>query len=309
MRTADRIINELARSQGGVVIRRQLRARSVSVSEIRTRVGNGRLVPLDRGAAFVVGGAPVTDRTALQAAVLLLPGAAASHDSAARLLQAHAAPLHSGHHVTTDLGSSHRAGGVIVHRSSDLNEARVVIIDGIRCTDIDRTLVDLGAIWTRVRLTQSMEQSIVTGLTSLTRVHAELDRVARPGRHGVEMVRLILQELGSRTIGIESPLELDFDRVVQASDLPRPVRQWSPPCGASLIERVDAAFVAARLIVEVDGRTWHERREQLTRDRLRDQLAVANGWVVLRFDASQIRRDPESVIATLRATLEIRTAV
>ena len=303
MNQTDQIISKFSAAQGGVVSRRQLSVAGVTIYEIRSRIRSGRLSPVQRGEAFLVSGVPVTETTALRTGLIVVPGSAASHESAARLLRIDGSRSDSGDDITAGISSAHRAAPVRVHRSGDLIPARITVVDGIRCTDVDRTLVDLGAVWSHPRLMTAVEGAIVNGRTSMARLTRELDRVAKRGRHGVVAVRKAFDELGASAAGIESPLEMRFARLLQGTDLPAPVRQWSPPWGGELISRVDAAFLESRVIVELDGRTWHDRRSQSARDKRRDHLASSHGWVVIRFDAEQLRTDPTAVVKTLRATL------
>ena len=54
-------------------------------------------------------------------------------------------------------------------------------------------------------------------------------------------------------------------------------------------------------MVETDGLTYHRTPNQQARDRIRDQTLTAAGLTCLRFTNAQIRREPRSVIQTLRA--------
>lgn len=77
-------------------------------------------------------------------------------------------------------------------------------------------------------------------------------------------------------------------------------------------ERVDAtvdAYISAwRLIVEGDGRRWHNRRADHERDRLRDNEATAHGLAVLRFSYEMIRDRPGQCLDTLIRTGRVRRA-
>ncbi len=66
------------------------------------------------------------------------------------------------------------------------------------------------------------------------------------------------------------------------------------------ILRADFCFPAARLVVEVDGRRWHQ---DATKDRGVDNRLAAAGWRVLRFTWSQVVNDPEAVLVLLRGAL------
>ncbi len=73
------------------------------------------------------------------------------------------------------------------------------------------------------------------------------------------------------------------------------------------LARVDLAFPAAKVAIEYDGRTVHERPDVFTRDRQRQNALVAAGWIVLRFTAEDLRR-PGVLVAQVRAALTARSA-
>jgi len=103
----------------------------------------------------------------------------------------------------------------------------------------------------------------------------------------------------------ESRLERRFLDVIDASGLERPILQWNPPWDPGV--RVDAAFVDARLLVELDGRVFHDAPSSFEIDRRRDQVAAAHGWMTLRFTWANLRDEPDSVISVIRSTLLTRT--
>ena len=73
---------------------------------------------------------------------------------------------------------------------------------------------------------------------------------------------------------------------------------------------VDFAYVEERVILECDGWASHGLdRKQFERDRERDQLLIAAGWVVLHFTWAQIARRPAWVAQSIRRVLEERSSV
>lgn len=68
---------------------------------------------------------------------------------------------------------------------------------------------------------------------------------------------------------------------------------------------VDVLFRRLRLVVEIDGRRFHDdNAEGFESDRLRQNALVLEGWTVLRFTWRMIEDDPEQVLAVLRRALE-----
>ena len=62
-------------------------------------------------------------------------------------------------------------------------------------------------------------------------------------------------------------------------------------------------LVGRRVVVEVDGFEFHASQHDFARDRRRDALLVAAGYVVLRFTHLDVLHRPEAVRAAVRAAL------
>ncbi|QNK81395.1 DUF559 domain-containing protein [Nakamurella sp. PAMC28650] len=60
--------------------------------------------------------------------------------------------------------------------------------------------------------------------------------------------------------------------------------------------RPDIAFLDEGVAVEVDGWAWHHEPDRFQRDRVRQNLLVGAGWIVLRFTWFDLTQRPEEVI-------------
>lgn len=69
------------------------------------------------------------------------------------------------------------------------------------------------------------------------------------------------------------------------------------------VARVDFCFPRSRLIVETDGRRWHDPKDAREFDRRRANSCASLGWRVLRFTWAEVLHDPAYVITTVRAAL------
>ncbi len=67
--------------------------------------------------------------------------------------------------------------------------------------------------------------------------------------------------------------------------------------------QVDFHWPARRLVVETDGRAFHDSASAFDRDRRRDFDLELAGWHVLRVAWRQVVHDPGRVTALLRAYL------
>jgi very-short-patch-repair endonuclease len=67
--------------------------------------------------------------------------------------------------------------------------------------------------------------------------------------------------------------------------------------------RLDMAWPSCRLVVEADGREYHEKPKALYRDRDRQNDVSKIGWTVLRYTWWDVQHRPQWIVAQVRATL------
>jgi hypothetical protein len=70
-----------------------------------------------------------------------------------------------------------------------------------------------------------------------------------------------------------------------------------------VVRRVDLAWPAQRLVVEADGRRWHDPLDVRDLDRRRDNGWAVLGWRVLRFSWSDVVGSPDDVVSAVRRAL------
>jgi len=70
-------------------------------------------------------------------------------------------------------------------------------------------------------------------------------------------------------------------------------------------QRVDLAWPSARLVVEVDGRRWHDPADARDRDRRRDNTCALLGWRVLRYTWADVVHDGARVVREVREALAV----
>jgi very-short-patch-repair endonuclease len=87
-------------------------------------------------------------------------------------------------------------------------------------------------------------------------------------------------------------------RIVAAAGLPRPITNTRVHGF-----EVDAYWPDERVVVECDGFAPHGHRRAFEGDRARDAQLAALGYVVVRFTARQLEREPMLVAARLAAVL------
>lgn len=68
---------------------------------------------------------------------------------------------------------------------------------------------------------------------------------------------------------------------------------------------LDIAFEGSRLVIEIDGRLHEDDPAIFENDRLRQNDLAVSGWQVLRFTWRMLVDDPDYVMATILAALEL----
>jgi very-short-patch-repair endonuclease len=277
MKEADTELSRLAAVQHGAFARGQAVALGVSSNGCDRRLAAGRWHATAHPGVYVLPDFAPTWHQRLMAAVLAGPeGTVASHRAGAVL---HGLREPGVVEITVPIESNHRFPSTRVHRSRCCGEA--IALDGIQCTRVERTLVDLGAVVGDDAVESALEAALRQGLTTAARVRADLDRLARPGRRGVARLRRVLdRRRDGRPAG--SNLEVRMIQQLRAADLPDPVRQHEVRIAGEHYF-IDLAYPERRVAIELDSREHHEGAEVFQRDRARQNDLVLAGWTILRF--------------------------
>ena len=88
---------------------------------------------------------------------------------------------------------------------------------------------------------------------------------------------------------------------------PDPIRQHDVG-GETWIGRVDVCYPHARLVIELDGRRWHDSHLAREDDRRRDNALVVAGWRVVRITWRELMDDPAATVALVRRLLAASAA-
>ena len=213
--------------------------------------------------------------------------AVVSHESAAELhgiRKAHPGPVH----VTVARSGARRKARLTIHRA-ELAGDEVTRMEGIPVTTVKRTIQDLATTLPRNELERTIEQAQIQRSLSLT------DAVdGRRGKRGATALRAATQD-GPRFTRSEA--ERRLLELVKRAGLPRPetnvrIGRWE----------VDALWRAERVVVEVDGYTFHSSSRSFERDRRKQNELQAMGLSVLRVTWRQLEEVVE-VVARLSAAL------
>ena len=201
-----------------------------------------------------------------------------------------------------------RAGPGIVHRHP-LPRADVTIVQGIPVTTPARTLIDLASVAPREAIEEAMDDAMLRGMVSLLLLRRRLDAIARPGRKGVAVMRLLLDSRDPSMAVPASVFERRLLRTLLGGGLPAPIPQYEIRIGGRLLGVLDFAYPEARLAIEADGHRWHGRRVRWDRDRARRNRLTLLGWRIIHVTWTDLTHDPAGVIETVRSALAPEQAV
>jgi very-short-patch-repair endonuclease len=226
-------------------------------------------------------------------------GAVLSHRSAAALWG-----LTRDHRGTVDVtvphGRTRSRPGIEIHRGETLIAEDVTVQDGIPCTALPRTLLDLAATVDRRTLQRTIDRAEELRLFDLTAIQRLLAR--SHGQRGAHRLKAALATHAGPTI-TRSEAEERFLAVVERHRLPRPeVNAWIPLEEGSGYSP-DFLWRDANLIVEIDGRAFHARRAAFEHDRKRDRRLALAGFETRRYAASEVFETPDRVAREVAAFL------
>lgn len=206
--------------------------------------------------------------------------------------------------VKTRLPMTDGKPGTIWVRSTEVLDVRVA--DGIACTPVPRTLVDIagsdGSEW----LERAWKGAAYRRLLDPAAIRAEL---AGPGkRKGAVLTRELVDRYFLETIASSDYLSLDEIDVHQAlleADLgPLEVNPNLRVGGKPY--RPDFLYRALKIVIEVDDPS-HDHPVAVIRDRERDAMFTAAGYLVLRFKTARLRNDLAGCVAEIAAAVASRT--
>ena len=288
------MINDLAARQHGIVARWQLVDSGLPTHIVEYRVRIGRLAPVHRG---VYRATPLVGPLAREMAAVLACGSRSvvSHRSAAGLWEI----LPSNPRRPVDIivrgRRPSRIPGLQSRLGPGLASDEVTSKNDVPLTTVSRTLIDLAGVATFRDLERALARADQAGMLDRTALMSLMARC--PRRLGAPVLRALLFSGASPSM-TRSDAEYELLSLLRQAALPLPETNVK-------VEgfEVDLLWRAGRLIVEVDGFTFHSSRTAFERDRRRDATLNAAGYRVVRVTWQQIKRKPIPTVAMLAQVL------
>ena len=282
----------LARRQGGVVTRSQLRELGMPNRTLTRRIADGTWVVFGRK-ILIAPGTPDSLATRSRIVGLQVPRAVLTGPSTAALI---------GGRVWEGIA----LGRVpwLIHRERDAR-ARYVSHPSVRTHAMGpwRVACTSDAVIDMIRLLPPNEsralayRAIQCRVVSLDELNSSAHRLS--GFAGNPQVRAVTAELG---LGIRSEGERLLVRLARRSGIVGWVCAY-PVLFADCRYELDMAFPTIRLAVEVDGYAYHSARDRFLNDRRRQNNLVSAGWTVLRFSWEDLHKYPDRTTGLIRQKL------
>ena len=274
--------------------------RNHSDEVIRRRVRAGAWRRLSRAVYLMSTDEPTWwDRVVAAVLATGLDDVVVCRSTAAELLGLEGGDLAGRIHLASAAPHARRAvgRGVTMHQLLRYDDD-VVVVAGIRITSPMRTVVECARTFAPYKAVVVTESAIRQRQVSLEQVMAAFTALRRD--RGVVQARRALERIDLRS---ESGLETECRLVLTDAGIP-PTSLQTVVVEHGTAYRLDLAYDDHFVGIEVDGRGGRAREARFVGDRRRQNAIVRRRtWVILRFTAYDIRRDPAYVVTTGREAL------
>lgn len=268
--------------------------------QVARRVQSGLWVPIHAG-IYRCSASPITPDLLEAAAVL----AAGPHGCLSHLSAAYRHGLRNTRPPVIEVFAAHWEGPVPeqvrVHRCRAPQKLDVVAVDGILCTSVPRTILDIAHLHPR-ELPSTADHAVRDG--EATREELWLFARRSRGHHGQKRLRRRLEMQPLNLEAHDSDGETAFEEIASRCWPRRWVHHHLVPTREATFE-IDFAFPEEKLAVEIDGR-HHLLGDQVEFDARRDALLAEAGWETLRVTRKLVLSNPDETARLVDEALRRR---
>jgi very-short-patch-repair endonuclease len=170
-------------------------------------------------------------------------------------------------------------------------------------TAVEQTLLDVARSLSRDELELAFDSALRLGLTRFDRIKRFFDTFAGGGVPGTTALSEILRLREPCPRPHHSILEVGFRQLTRNQELPGAVSQFPVELPTGVTVHLDFAYPDEKLAIEVDSVRWHSGLRAIRWDNERQNLLVALGWRVLRFEWNDVVHKPAMVAAQIMEAL------
>jgi very-short-patch-repair endonuclease len=174
-------------------------------------------------------------------------------------------------------------------------------VRGVSVTGPEYTLLWLAHALNDAAFEIAFEHARRRRLTTIPALHAYLDRFGRRGRPGVAQLRRLLEELDPKHAS-RSALEVHTRRLLVAHGITGFVREF-PLDWNGRTYLYDFAFPQEHVILETNGRRWHDDPTDYEHDHEKWSVPGRHGYRLTLATWSKITRTPHALVSELIATM------
>lgn len=300
------LVTEFARSHHGVITTVEAHALGIPPYRLSKWARSGRLVHAAPG-VHVVSGAPQTWHQRVRVATGSGAGWA-SHRTAAALWALDGFERRSVE-VITIRGRRRKRRGWKVHESRTLRGVDLAVVDGIPCTSVVRTVLDLPAVAHPYLVGRALDHACRRDVATLDRIVQRHLELPRRGRRGA----VLLSEMLDERLGTGRFTDTDFEAeavgVIRSAGLPEPELQHEVRDG-DFVAHLDLAWPDIRWLVECDSLACHSGKGPHEWDRRRRRRLKRLGWDGVEVTYDDVTKRREATGRELRELYDARrTAV
>ena len=280
-----------------MLVTSNLTAHGMSRHAVEHAVATGDLRRVAQGVFIVAGSADTVEQRAL-AATLALRGAL-SHRCAAGWFGIpgwRETPIEV---VRLRPGSTKHSALAVLHRTVRLQPQHLTEWRGVPVTRPARTLFDLASVEHPGRVERAYDTMWSRGLVNQTLMERTLGELEGRGRHGVVLMRRLIDDRRGREQPTGSRLERRFEVLNERAGIPL-LRRQVDVGDDEWIGRMDFVGDERALVVEIDSEIHHAALLDSQRDESITARLEAAGWDVLRLREDDIWNRSRWTIDQLR---------
>lgn len=293
---------KLAEKQFGVVATWQAASLGLSRDQFERLVGVGGYKRLSRG-LYRGSAAPSTVESKLWSACLVTRGVA-SHRTAAWLwgLDGFDEAPPWKFDLVVPFENKRRTRGAKVHRSRSFVKAHRCKQNGVPCTTLARTVVDLSQLLSA----RAFDLALASALRLEPKIYEELDALlAKLPSSAVMQLKKLKPALDARERVVDSALEVMVRTFLREEKFPKPQTQHEVFDGNAFIGRFDFAWPKndPPVVLQAHGERYHGNSDRWRRDLQQASELNELGWRLIQCTKSDVEKRPARLAQMLRRAL------
>jgi hypothetical protein len=192
-----------------------------------------------------------------------------------------------------------RRGKWTVHETRRFREVDLAEAEGIACTSVARTILDLPAVACPSAVGQALDSACRRWPDMLATIAQRYTEIGGRGRRGSRILRVMLEERMGAGRFAQSGFERHALRMVRSIGLPEPVLQ----CRVSDVDFVaylDLGWPAIKWGLECDSLAFHSGKRAHESDRARRRRLKELGWDLVEVTYDDVTKRPAETGRQLR---------